>query len=554
LKQKPFLFFLLFIIYLFSCKPCPQEKQIPPVIIITDTIKIDKIVSEQLKNYLEDVDTAETIVLLNDSLFATRFIIKLYAQNNYTGVWFKKGKRIPQNDSLYKIIENADEYGLISNDYHVEKIDSLLQLINGKKINTGAITQAELLLTDAFFTLCIHVNKGRLNPDSLTREWKGEQADTNLVDILNCALERNTVRAAIDSLEPKNREYTALKQALKDLKDRFKCYSWDSIFYESVDSIPFEERLKNRLIASNHYFNEYVGSPKIKLEKAIKEFQCQHCLKEDGKIGKLTYMALQKSSEDYIHQIEMNMERWRYYKKPADEAYTWVNIPSYKLRVIEKDSVVLQSRIIVGKPDNPTPILHSTIRYFLIYPYWNVPYKIATKELLPILQKNPDYLNCNNFEVLDGSNQVVSCPVNWEKYREDYFPWRLRQRIGDDNSLGILKFYFNNEYGVYIHDTNNKNLFYLEDRAMSHGCVRLEKFVDFALYLIHKDSLRYPSDSLRCDLIEEQQKYVYLRHPFPIYINYFTVEVNKQNELIYLMDVYKRDEKMLRSLDNKTVQ
>ena len=546
-----YFFTCLLVSFCFVCCNNKSHSPAPPQLIIADSVEIDKEISEQLTDYLEALDTTETIVLLNDSLFATHFIIKFYRQNNYTGVWFKEGKNTAQNDSLYKTIKNAGEYGLLANDYHVEKIDSLLALQNEKNTNIKAITQVELLLTDAFYTLCVHVNKGRLNADSLTREWKGEQMDTNFVDVLNSALQTNTIRETIDSLEPKNREYIALKLALKDFRNRFKCYNWDSIFYECADSTPFEERIKNRLIASRHYFNEYVGSPKVKLEKAIKEFQCQHNLMEDGKIGKLTYLALQKTNQDYIHQIEMNMERWRYYKKPDDETYAWINVPTYKMRVIEKDSVVLVSRIIVGNPKNPTPVLHSTIRYFLIYPYWNVPYKIATKEILPILQKDPDYLNRNNFEVLDATDQVVSCSVNWKKCNEDCFPWRLRQRIGDDNSLGILKFYFNNEHGVYIHDTNNRNLFYLEARSLSHGCIRLEKFVDFALYLIRKDSIRYPSDSLRFDLMEEKQKYVYLRHPFPIYINYFTIEVNKHNELIYLLDVYKRDEKMLHSLNKK---
>jgi murein L,D-transpeptidase YcbB/YkuD len=120
-------------------------------------------------------------------------------------------------------------------------------------------------------------------------------------------------------------------------------------------------------------------------------------------------------------------------------------------------------------------------------------------------------LRRKNFDVLDGNNNVVDASkIKWKKYSKTYFPWKLRQRIGDDNSLGILKFNFNNKHGVYMHDTDNRKLFGREMRAMSHGCVRLEKFIDFAGFLIRDDSIKYPIDSLKSDLLKEQQKYVYM--------------------------------------------
>ena len=222
------------------------------------------------------------------------------------------------------------------------------------------------------------------------------------------------------------------------------------------------------------------------------------------------------------------------------------------MKVIEQDTLVMRSRVIVGQPEKQTPILKSTIRYFLIYPYWTVPFSIATKEILPILKRDTSYLRRKNFDVLNGINQKVDpSTINWKKYTKTYFPWKLRQGIGEDNSLGVLKFNFENKYGVYMHDTDNHRLFGREMRAMSHGCCRLEKFMDFTKFLIRDDSIRYPLDSLKLDLLKEQQKYVYIRHPIAIYINYFTVEVDNYNEIHYFLDVYKRDEKMLKSLTGK---
>jgi murein L,D-transpeptidase YcbB/YkuD len=138
--------------------------------------------------------------------------------------------------------------------------------------------------------------------------------------------------------------------------------------------------------------------------------------------------------------------------------------------------------------------------------------------------------------------------VTWKKYNENFFPWRLRQKMGNENSLGILKFNFYNKYGVYMHDTDNHRLFNKEMRALSHGCIRLEKFVDFAKYLIRDDSLNYPVDSLLVDLDMQKQKYVYMKRPIPIYVDYFTAEVNEYGELFFFIDVYGRDEKMKKSL------
>lgn len=522
---------------------------------VEDPELINEEVTGLLSDQLEDADTLKTLIIANDSLFSSKSIIEFYQIKDFEVTWTDKGKLNKQGDTLLTILKNADEYGLISTDYHTVKIDSLIKTEKDsvtKKFDAVKVSELDLLLTDAFFTFAINVHKGRLNSDSLTREWKAYQMDTNVVTILNSALTKNAIRTALDSLEPKNGQYQKLKKALKNFKFEFKDSDWDSLASRESDSLTFKERLKNRLIASHDYYKEFVGSDSIKLVKSIKNFQCKNNLIEDGKIGKLTFKALQRTKQDYIRQIELNMERWRWNDAPKEKQFVWVNIPKYEMRVIEEDTLVMRSRVITGAHDHPTPLLKSTIRYFIIYPYWTVPFSIATKEILPTLKRDTTYLRRKNFDVLDGNNKIVDPKnINWKKYSKTYFPWRLRQRIGDDNSLGILKFNFENKYGVYMHDTDNRRLFNREMRALSHGCVRLEKFMDFAKFLIRDDSLKYPFDSLKKDLVIERQKYVYIKHPIPIYINYFTVEVDDCNELHFFIDVYKRDEKMLRALLKK---
>lgn len=537
-----------------SCNKCSDDKP-KEAVLVEKPEMVNEEVSRLLTETLNKTDTSSILIAEDDSLYATKFILDFYTKKKYTVVFTDKGKLTKQGDTLLNIIRHADVYGLFPEDYHYQKIDLLLKYAQDsttQKYDAAKLLNADLLLADAFFTMAVHVNKGRLNADSLNYEWKGTQIDTNVVDILNTVMAKNRIRSAIDSLEPKNIYYQCMKIALKNFKFEFKDTDWDSIASRDSDSSTFMARVKERLIKSHDYFDEFSGSDSIKLVKSIRNFQCKNNLTEDGKIGKLTFRALQRTKQDYIDQIALNMERWRWSRVPTEKQYVWVNIPKYEMKVMEEDTIVMKSRVIVGAPDHQTPLLKSTIRYFLIYPYWTVPYSIATKEILPILKRDTSYLRRKRFDVLDRNNKEVDpSTISWKKYSKNYFPWKLRQAIGEDNSLGILKFNFENKYGVYMHDTDSRRLFGREMRAMSHGCCRLDKFMDFAKFLIRDDSVRYPVDSLLADISKQQQKYVYIKKPIPIYINYFTVEVDEYYEIHYFIDIYKRDEKMMAALRRK---
>ena len=565
MKRYTQFLFLFASLCIFSFSNCSQEK-IKTVVLVDKPEQVNEHVSEIIQKQLSDFDTSNTLVIEKDSLFATKLIIEFYKKNKFSVVWSSQGNLTEQGDSLLSLIKNSDDYGLIPDDYHFNKIENLIKTEKDsvtKKFNAIKISEADMLLTDAVFTFAVHVNKGRLNVDSLVREWKVTMLITppapfekriciNLVDLLNDAIKQNTIHSSIDSLEPKNKQYQALKLALKNFKSEFRDSDWDSLAKLGSDTLAFNKRLIKRLSASHDYTEIIGNSDSLKLVKAIKNFQCRHNLIQDGKVGKLTFKALQYTKQDYIHQIQMNMERWRYYYAPYEKQFVWVNIPKYEMRVMEDDTLVMKSRVIVGQPDHQTPLLKSTIRYFLIYPYWTVPLSIATKEILPILKRDTSYLRRKNFDVLDRHNRVVDTAINWKRYTKNYFPWKLRQRMGDDNSLGILKFNFDNKYGVYLHDTDNHRLFNREMRALSHGCVRLESYLHFARFLIRDDSVNYPLASLKMDLLKEEQKYVYIKRPIPIYINYFTTEVDDNNELFFFIDVYNRDEKMLNALYHRT--
>jgi murein L,D-transpeptidase YcbB/YkuD len=260
--------------------------------------------------------------------------------------------------------------------------------------------------------------------------------------------------------------------------------------------------------------------------------------------------ALLKNQNDSVsvrrrEQLIVNLERLRW-KKEKPDRYILVNAPSFKLRVIEKDSTILETKVIVGKPETPTPELNSMIRSFIIYPYWHVPRSIV-KEILPHIQEDTLYLKRHNYDVLNSlGNPVKASAIDWQAFDGETFPYILRQREGSENTMGVIKFIFHNNYGVYLHDTNARRLFSKADRALSHGCIRVHKAVALARYLIREDYIVSPEDLDQYMQLQHRMEVV-LPKPIPVYLDYFTCE-SVNGEVRYYDDIYGKDKLVLQAL------
>jgi murein L,D-transpeptidase YcbB/YkuD len=215
------------------------------------------------------------------------------------------------------------------------------------------------------------------------------------------------------------------------------------------------------------------------------------------------------------------------------------------LQLILNDTVRFYSKIIVGKPDKPTPLLSSMVDCIVLFPYWYVPRKIAVEEYLPIIQHDSSFITRNNFEILRRGLVVNPDSIDWQMFNENYFPVSLRQREGTENSLGVIKFVFDNPYAVYLHDTNSKRSFSNKMRALSHGCVRVEKAIDLAHILVTGDLIK-KSNTITRYLKKEERHAISLSKPMPIYIRYITCEY--RNDVLYCYaDIYNQDAKLLAS-------
>lgn len=252
-------------------------------------------------------------------------------------------------------------------------------------------------------------------------------------------------------------------------------------------------------------------------------------------------------ANDKIRVISINLDRWRNEEANLSQRHIFINIPSYMLDVVEDDSVVLSSRIIVGTPDKETPLISSVVECLSIYPYWHVPRKIAVEEYLPIIKLDTSFITRSNFDVLDRKGRLLNPDsIDWSKFTQNYFPVSLRQREGPENSLGVIKFVFDNPYAVYLHDTNAKRLFKNKERAFSHGCIRMERAVDLAHYLV-TGKMGVESNTIARYLKERQQHWVELNKPIPIYVRYFTCEY-KDGKLFVFKDIYKNDQPLYERL------
>lgn len=514
-------------------------------------IDIKQELEKELQTFLKNPDATFFNLPADDSVIVLPFLQKLYTGSNPIPIWLTGNNFTPIGDTLFNLLKNARYYGLIPADYHVGIIDSLVEHVLDVKdstYNVSGLARAELLLSDAYLKFGAHLNKGRFNPDTMILEWNPAKLDSAWLTVLKKGIQFNKLRWALDSLEPDHEGFILLQKEFRKYLVKMDTVKWDSIQFTNIsDTAQFLKSLVNRLTITGDYDSTVKGNDSVKLAKALKHFQKRMNLDPDGKIGKFTRLGLMLSKETTIRQMEMALERWRWEPTRMPKIYFKVNIPTAMLTVYEKDTLVLKSRVVVGKPETQTPELASKLNYMIVYPYWNVPFKIATEEILPAVQRDTSYLRKKNFEVIGTGGKILDPhKIKWKNITKGNMYFMFRQRIGGDNSLGILKFNFNNKYGVYMHDTNSKRYFQGFYRYQSHGCIRLEKFFDVAKFIIRDDSLRYRPDSLLEYFLKQEQKKITIRKPLPIFVRYYSAEVDSAGKLQLYVDIYRRDEKLMR--------
>jgi murein L,D-transpeptidase YcbB/YkuD len=282
-----------------------------------------------------------------------------------------------------------------------------------------------------------------------------------------------------------------------------------------------------------------------KLEEAVQRFQKRHGLKTDGTVGRSTMETMNIPVEKRIRQIALNMDRMRWLPDDLGDRYVFVNIADFHLEVVEDGREVMTMKIIVGKRDWRSCVLSAKMSYLELNPYWKVPDSIATKEILPKIKKNPEYLARRNIKMLrnwnDQGEGIDPKTVDWSRIGTNKFPYRLRQEPGPGNALGRIKFIFPNECEIYLHDTPTRHLFGRQRRDFSHGCIRIEKPIELATYLL-RDKPTWTSKKILAEIRKGKRQVVMLSNLFDVHIFYGTAWLDRGGTLQFRNDIYHIDE------------
>jgi murein L,D-transpeptidase YcbB/YkuD len=274
----------------------------------------------------------------------------------------------------------------------------------------------------------------------------------------------------------------------------------------------------------------------------VRRFQTEQGFRADGIVDTRTLNALNIDVETRIRQLKLVMERWRWLPDDPGRRRIRINIASADLNLFEGDAAVLSMRVIVGRSYRQTPSLSGTIDRLTINPTWTVPRTIAVEDLLPQQQRIPSFLASKHIRVfsLKDNREVDAGDIDWQALTPRTFNYQLRQDAGRHNSLGRLKFSFDNPYDIYLHDTPSRILFRLPGRAFSAGCVRLEDPRALAHYLLGLDDLMSP-DELERAIDSGRTRTVELTTGVPVYLVYLTAWVDAEGGVHFRDDVYSRD-------------
>lgn len=497
------------------------------------------------------------------ALYETAALRGFYTRRAFRAAWSTEHGPNRLADDLVEALERADLEGLRPDDYHLAAIRAQLDSVRSdagaaKPADPDRLARLDLLLTDAFLLYGSHLLSGRVDPETLHPRWEANRRGADLATVLESALDSRNVARALQRLAPTQDGYRQLREALGRLRAIADAGGWPEVpegpalkrgdRAAAVATLRERLRLEGDLPASvqpqgNEWFDET-------LEQAVRRFQRRHGLEPDGIVSAATRAELNVSAAQRAEQLALNLERWRWLPQDLGRRRILVNIASQELQVIEDEEVVLAMRVVVGMQYKRTPVFSDTVRYIVLNPNWHVPRSIAVEELIPKVQADPTYLERFGMKLLTtgpDAQEVDPGTVDWTAVRADSFPYRFRQEPGRLNALGRIKFMFPNPYDVYLHDTPSRSLFERAQRDFSHGCIRVEKPIDLAVYLMRKNK-KWDRDAIETTLDEGTERTIYLPKPMPIHLLYWTAWADADGTIQYRTDINALDRPLTNAL------
>lgn len=494
------------------------------------------------------------------------FLKSEYSSNLYQPIWFEDNSL---NGLGRELLDQIKSDKTVAEDLSFYKLyRDVKSKVNSKKF-TAAL---DIKMSKLYKSYMDYLIRGNVNWNSFDGHikrlkkkydynvgWEHVTPPYSSKKILDIAKLDGSFGNYFSRVEPKRFKYKKLKSYLKKYIDIKHSGGWSTMKSRvtlkpgsSSEDIPrIRKRLK--LIGDLGECSASMDSTVYDkcMAKGIKRFKLRHGFKASSTIGKATRNELKKPVSYYIKKIRLNLDRIKWSKRDEARVRIELNIPAFRLYVYDGKQLVTTMRVVTGKPDHPTPIFSDIMTTVVVNPYWRIPESIVKKEMLKRLIKNPHHYEKQRKYLYNGwgpdSKKIDPATVNWKRYlgNKKRIPYHFMQSPSKKNALGKIKFLFPNKYSVYIHDTPSKRFFFRETRALSHGCMRIQKPRELLKALsLYNSNIKVNSIMKR--LGTNNNKHIGLRRRIPVDITYLTSFTDDYGNLHFRRDVYGYDRAQLK--------
>ena len=506
---------------------------------------------ETLRAMVEGIRYAGRPGMAAAGLMAPTTVAAFYERREFRPAWTDRARL----QRLVALIELARTEGLDPGDYHWPSVRELLDEGVTRAATSVEHARQELVLTDALLVVLDHLRSGKVDPSTRRAAWSIPEADEPAV----LALAERISNGSDDKLPfARGAWYERLREALEGHRNAASAGGWPAIpdgpAMRPGDTDPRIPLLAERLLASGD-LGARNGRPDggrygADLEAAVRRFQERHLLEADGVVEAATLRELNVPVEQRIGQLRLSLERARWIIDTLPDYFIVANIAGFRAYVVRDRRMTWETRIVVGKPHQQTPVFADEIEYLVFNPEWVVPRSIAVNEMLPAIRKDSSWLASRNYELRDARAALVDpAAIDWQRVSRENFTWTVVQRPGPDNALGRVKFVFPNDYAVYLHDTPEAALFGAASRTFSHGCIRVADPLRLAELLLQPEG--WTREDVDSAIASGRTTTVHLTRHVPILVLYFTASVDPNGTVHFYRDVYGRDMALARALDER---
>ena len=446
-----------------------------------------------------------------------------YSSRGFAPLWIENGAGNDRAKAAVAHLADAASDGLDPSDYPTPDFKAAT--------SPDALADAEIKLTASVLAYARYAQAGRVHFSRVSADISYTPVAPEIPDVLAKMADAKNADQALDSFNPPQPGYKALRAKLAEVRGRTGEAGPARLATGPVVKVGMQDdrvpRLRERLGLSSGQDTTFDKT----LADAVKKYQRDHDLSPSGTLTNATVELLNGPRHDRDADIIVaNMERWRWMPRDLGKTYVMVNIPAYTLRVVRDGSLLWNTKVVVGQPAKPTPLISAAMQYITVNPTWNVPPSIIQNEYLPALAQDPQALDRIGLKVEHNRDGTI----------------HIYQPPGDGNALGRIRFNFPNKFLVYQHDTPDKNLFSRDKRAFSHGCMRVQDPLKYAEVLLSvvlpKEG--YTQERLHRMFGSSEQNISFPQH-IPVHITYQTAYVDDAGKLVILDDVYGRDARMI---------